>query len=349
MVKSQPREGVRMRRSDSKDEGAVKGAPSRSRANPFVTQERRRQVVYFNGTHPNRIRYRNSEYRFAPEERDANLAPAIRAVAKTYFGKEITWHTHANHALSSQVCCLNFLMPIARDRAAVARFISAALRVETPTIETFEKSPGGQDWFIQFEWNGGGRDFLNESRKGEPLKRGSNSTSADAAIKFRSGGRTEILLIEWKYTEAYGAPIAAKGNATRTRRYADLAFAPGGPIKADAGLELADFFYEPFYQLLRQQMLAFQLEAKGEADRARVLHISPRGNRALHRVTSPKLRRFGGDAFEVFRQLLVLPERFVDRRTEELFGPLLDKASSDDPWATYLRQRYGFLGDPPNV
>jgi len=32
-------------------------------------------------------------------------------------------------------------------------------------------------------------------------------------------------------------------------------FAPNGPIRDDLNLKLEDFFWEPFYQLLRQQML----------------------------------------------------------------------------------------------
>ena len=326
-----------------------------SRRTAFAAQERRRQVVHFDAEHPGRASYRNSPYRFLPAPKASkfpesiNLAPSIRSVGPDYFqANKIQWHTHANHALSSQVCCLNFLMPLARDHDRLARLVGSALDIDPPELVDAKEGPDGEPWFVAFEWNGGGHDYLNESLNGRLLKRGSNSTSADAAIRFRSGGRIEILLIEWKYTETYGAPIQAKGNPTRTKRYENLTFAPNGPIKADQGLELADFFYEPFYQLLRQQMLAFQLEKAGGFDCARVLHVSPRGNRRLHHVTSRKLQPFGDDAFKVFRKLLVHPDRFVDCRTEDLFRPLIEGASPDDPWATYLRQRYRFLDDSVN-
>lgn len=54
-------------------------------------------------------------------------------------------------------------------------------------------------------------------------------------------------------------------------------FAPNGPIRDDLNLKLEGFFWELFYQLLRQQMLAFQMEKAHEAvtDLVRVLHISP--------------------------------------------------------------------------
>jgi hypothetical protein len=115
------------------------------------------------------------------------------------------------------------------------------------------------------------------------------------------------------------------GNPTRIRRYKSLVFAPEGPIRNDLSLVLENFFYKPFYQLLRQQMLAFQMQRAKEngTDRVRVLHIAPAADLALRKVTSPTLRRFGDDAFVVFRSLLVHPEDFVSRSSEVLFGPLI--------------------------
>jgi hypothetical protein len=314
---------------------------------PFELRERARQVAFFDRALPNRQHYRGAAYRLVADERGLNLAPGIREAIIAYFGDRITWHTHANHALSSQVCCLNFLAPLASDKDRLSVLVGRALGIAAPEMMAVETDLDGRDWFVGFEWNGGGTDFLNESRDGKPLKRGSNSTSTDAMVKFRHRGQTELLLIEWKYTEKYGAPISPAGNKTRTDRYAKLVFSPDGPIKSDQGLSLADFFYEPFYQLLRQQMLAFQLQKSPQhrVSRVRVLHISPSGNRALHRVTSPSLRCLGDDAFEVFRKVLVQPGDFIGWSTEALFGPLLDAAPPDDPWASYLKTRYGFLAD----
>lgn len=140
--------------------------------------------------------------------------------------------------------------------------------------------------------------------------RGANATSADAVVKFQHQGRIEILLVEWKYTERYGAPISPDPNGTRRKRYADKVFYPNGPICSDLGLKLEDFFWEPFYQLLRQQMLAWRMEKAREdgAERVRVLHISPADNRALHRITSSAFEAIGGtkhsDAFEAFAAVL---------------------------------------------
>jgi hypothetical protein len=201
---------------------------------------------------------------------------------------------------------------------------------------------------------------LNEGGASSSRTRGANATSSDAILRFRHAGRIETLLIEWKYTETYGAPIRNRvrdrathtPNEVRADRYRELMFAPNGPIRDDLNLKLQDFFWEPFYQLLRQQMLAFQMGRAREAgaDRVRVLHISPSGNRRLHAVTSKPLSRFGVDAFAVFAATLVDPAAFVCRTIEQVFGPLMAEMP-EDPWAAYLAGRYTFLAptEPADV
>jgi hypothetical protein len=72
--------------------------------------------------------------------------------------------------------------------------------------------------------------------------------------------------------------------------------------------------------------------------------IAPSGNEALKKVTAPALRRFGINAFQVWKQLLVKPQDFISRTTEELFSPLVDACDANDgPWASYLRTRYKFV------
>jgi len=296
--------------------------------------------------------YKGSAYRLAPHFREFNLAPSIREAAPAYFNeKQITWHIHASHGLSSQVCCLNFLMPLATRPDALSRVIANALGIEPPEMLEIECGPNSEPWFIGFEWIGES-DYLNEGGASSSRTRGANATSSDAILRFRHAGRLETLLIEWKYTETYGAPIPNKvregaartPNEVRADRYRELMFAPNGPTRDDLNLKLEDFFWEPFYQLLRQQMLAFQMEKAREAgtDRVRVLHISPAGNRRLHAVTSKALNRFGVDAFAVFAETLIDPAAFVCRTIEQVFGPLMAEMP-EDPWAAYLAGRYTFL------
>jgi hypothetical protein len=293
--------------------------------------------------------YKGSAYRLAPHLREFNLAPSIREAAPAYFiEKHITWHIHASHGLSSQVCCLNFLMPLATRPDALSRVIGNALGIEPPEMLEIECGPDGEPWFIGFEWIGQ-EDYLKEGGASSARTRGANATSSDAIVRFRHKNKIETLLIEWNYTETYGAPIPNKvregaahtPNEVRVGRYSELMFAPNGPIRDDLHLKLEEFFWEPFYQLLRQQMLAYQMERARESgtDRVRVLHISPAGNRHLHAVTSTALNRFGVDAFAVFAQTLVHPAAFVGRTIEQVFCPIMAEMP-EDPWAAYLSGRY---------
>ena len=239
-------------------------------------------------------------------------------------------------------------MPLATRPRLLASVIGQALGLSSPTMLEVESGPGGQPWFVGFEWIGYA-DYLNEAGKSGARTRGANATSADAVVRFENEGRIETVLIEWKYTESYGAPIPPGANEVRLGRYRDLVFAPAGPIRADLSLTIGDFFWEPLYQLLRQQMLAFQMQAAHEdgAERVRVLHISPSANHALHAVTAPALLCRGDDVFEVFRNLLVQPDDFLSCSTEAVFDTVLSEADEEDrPWADYLIDRYTLLALP---
>ncbi len=73
-----------------------------------------------------------------------NLAPQIREFAREYFGTQsIVWHQHANHALSSQVACLNFLMPLATRPVPLSELVGRALGIAPPEMLPVEDGPGG--------------------------------------------------------------------------------------------------------------------------------------------------------------------------------------------------------------
>ncbi|MET4687719.1 PGN_0703 family putative restriction endonuclease [Sinorhizobium fredii] len=109
-------------------------------------------------------------------------------------------------------------------------------------------------------------------------------------------------------------------------------------------MALEDFFWEPFYQLLRQQMLAFQMEKAQEngAEIVRVLHLSPSGNSALKAVTAPKLREHGPDFAAVWRKLLQFPDRFKSLDISSAFEPILQSTDGTE-WAAYVTSRYSSL------
>ncbi|MBN9023892.1 MAG: hypothetical protein J0H08_17760 [Rhizobiales bacterium] len=316
----------------------------------FDAEQRRLQAAWFAENLAPKHGYGGAAYRLPPESRHLNLAPAIRDAAERLFSAEpsIQWHQHANHGLSSQVCCVNFLMPFADKPEVLRRWLEHVTGDHVVEMLPVETNRAGQPWYVTFEWIGD-TDHLHEGREGALRKRGANATAADAAVAYRDAeGRRNLVLVEWKYTERYGQPRSPERNPTRRQRYEEIFRFLHGPIRADADVTLDDFFYEPFYQMLRQQMLAWHTEAKDPGiDRVRVLHLAPAGNRALHAVTSPGLRKFGVDAFEVFRSLLQVPDDFVSMSIEAAFAPLADWPDAD--WYPWLRGRYSSLCTVPEA
>jgi hypothetical protein len=318
----------------------------------FILEQRAAQAQHFASLDVGGVVRDNAPWRLRPEHGLLNLSPAIRERARSYFENHgIVWHLQADHGLSSQAACVNFLMPLATRPTLLARLVGRALDIEAPDMLPIETGPNGVPWYVGFEWTARA-DHLGEWPASGTATRGAHVTSADAIVRFRHEGLVETILIEWKYTESYRGPLDARGHETRIARYADIAFQPTGRIRGDLGLKVEDFFWEPFYQMLRQQMLAQRMEAAREdgADRVRVLHLSPQGNRDLHKITAPAFRTIAGtpyaDAFDAFRALLAPPAdgvpRFTCRSTEQAFAPIL-KESGGDPWADYLTGRYSFL------
>lgn len=307
----------------------------------FAEQEKRRQARFFEtAVEKDALR---STYVLQTAFQSLNLCEYIREQAAPYFGppRNIAWHRHACSGLSSQLCCLNFLMPLAARPDVLGEVIGRALGREGLRMLPVEGGPH----YVGFEWIGA-HDYLGEWGKSGTATRGAQVTSADSIVRFEDESRTETLLIEWKYTESYGDAPDPKSEAKRISRYKDKAYFPDGPFRADSGLAVEDLFWEPVYQMARQQMLAWRMEQAREdgADRLSVLHVSPRGNTALHRVTPPKLRNRGADVFDVFRNLLVRPEDFTVISPEEAFGPTLAQHRAE-PWAAYLLGRHRFA-DP---
>lgn len=219
-----------------------------------------------------------------------NLFEPIRTDVLKYFkANNIAWwggYKPSGHILSSQIACLNHLFFIRNDKDAVLTILKNISNdfVDAHPILTDKSYPG----FIQFE-SVSDYDYLNE---GTPT-RGNNCTSIDALIyALHTDGSKWIIPIEWKYTEAYGNlnkategininPIDYKGK-TRTIRYTDL-------INSSDQLDNSDhtcYYYEPFYQLMRQTLWAEQMVRNKETETLKAdnyfhVHIIPSENESL--------------------------------------------------------------------
>jgi hypothetical protein len=265
---------------------------------------------------------------FVLVEQDRNLYSPIRSDALSYFssnhiawwgGKKVTGHT-----LSSQVACVNHLFAWRNDEAAataVIRGISPEF-VRALSIESDPVAAG----FVQFEAVGD-HPYLNEGR----LTRGTQCTSVDAMMYAeRADGSRWLVPIEWKFTEHYGNdnkaadgvaadPINGKG-AVRQRRYTQL-------IQESEQLQATDipvYYFEPFYQLMRQTLLAEQIvrhrnEETLRADGFLHLHVIPSGNVAL----KEKVYRCSGlDMETTWRRQLLDQSRYRIVDPKQLLAPL---------------------------
>jgi hypothetical protein len=295
--------------------------------------------------------YKSHSYPFClPREcADENLYREIRQPIMTYFARnEIKWHDGqdgkpSNHLCDSQVSCANFLFPFFDKPAALA----ALLRPIFPEIR--EMLPIEDEQYVAFEWIGQ-KNYLGEkiSRNGKRT-RGANYTSADAAVMFQQkDGQKQIVLIEWKYTEAYyptWLKYAASGT-DRTKIYEHLYHADDCPLSKELIPHFDNLFFEPFYQFMRQQFLAHEMEKAHElgTDKVSLLHISPAHNKDFMRITSPELRTVDISATKVWRKLVKNPGKFIGEYTENIFGLFqVEQFPELTEWWQYISTRYNWV------
>lgn len=253
----------------------------------------------------------------------ANLLPEIRDEALALFAElGIPWHAGidggpSNHLLSSQVQCANALTAMVTDPVR----IKAAFGQVVDIAEVLPIEPGR---FLTFEYIGP-RDHLKEARGGRRV-RGAHCTSVDAAFLYRTRrGQVELALVEWKYTESYSSVRASDPakDVVRAGRYEALYLADDGPLRPIVPLRL--LLDEPFYQLMRQQLLAGELERHHDEGAAvvRVLHVlSPENTAYQNSIVRPEMKEFGDTVDEIWSFLLrpgsrtrfrhVNPEVFLD-------------------------------------
>lgn len=223
--------------------------------------------------------FRNKNYPFILENNLNNLYEPIRNDVLDYFkNNNIAWWGGklTNHPLSSQVACLNHLFPIRNDKDAVLSIVKQVLPeiVDVLPITTDKHLPA----YIQFE-SVSDVDHLNEVN----TTRGANCTSLDALILGKhKDGRNILFPIEWKYVEAYGNEDKG-ANDTRRSRYDELINQSKQLVPI---ISNKVYYYEPFYQLMRQTLWAEQMvlnknDETINADDYIHMHIIPKENKNL--------------------------------------------------------------------
>lgn len=295
--------------------------------------------------------YKNKPYPFCLPVNcsEQNLFPEIRETALSFFtDRGIKWHDGhngkpSNHLCDSQVCCVNFLFPFSKKPEALKSILLHIF----PDIETMLPVENGQ--YVSFEWIGA-RNYLGEKISSNGNRtRGANFTSSDSIVVFEhKDGKRHVVLIEWKYTESYSGTFLKYSDigTDRTQIYRHLIEQKDSPIDMQLIPSFDSLFYEPFYQLLRQQLLAHEMEKAREfdADIVSVLHIAPAHNLDFRKVTSPELENLGDSATAVWGKLVKPKGRFTSIHTEDMFGQdrteVLPELKS---WSDYIHTRYVWL------
>ncbi|AQT67908.1 hypothetical protein STSP2_01060 [Anaerohalosphaera lusitana] len=302
--------------------------------------------------------YRNIPRTFClPEECSSeNLHMSIRKDALDYFRRRnIPWHDGfadtegkqkalpSNHLCCSQSMCVNSLFPMTRDK----RLFERVFRVFFPELKealTFEADQeDGENAvpYLCFEFVGEKTHF--EGERSWP-QRGANCTSLDFAFLFEQfDGKRHLVLGEWKYTEEYlrcKLPTAGDYNKTRLATYKEDFHK--SQLNHGKLPNYTDYFVEPFYQLMRQSLLASKMQAAGElgADIVTHLHVSPKANRQLaYTFTSPEFAAHGATVFDAWKKL-VGPDTFCNIHSENLLTAIEQCCSND--WSHWLLKRYGW-------
>jgi hypothetical protein len=288
--------------------------------------------------------FMRSERDFVLIDNEKNLFEPIKSNAIEYFDKNnIAWWGGKNptgHLLSSQIACLNHLFAIRNDKISVLGLLKTVSEdfVDVYKIETDKFQRG----YIQFEAVSD-NDYLNEGQS----TRGSNCTSVDVLVfaKYKDGSKW-LIPIEWKYTEHYDNlnkategcktnPDKCKGKE-RERRYTDLINA-SKQLKND---EHYIYYFEPFYQLMRQTLWAEQMIENKERETLKAenylhIHVIPSENKDL---LDKKYKCSGLDMETTWKNHLIDKDKYVIISPKD-FLKNIDKEKYSDLY-NYLNERY---------
>ena len=296
---------------------------------------------------------------------DENLCPSLREadLAREFFAaRGIKWwkssrsgdNTDADgptrNLASSQIACVNFLLPLAEEPEALL----AILRESDSDVVRVEmlRYPGRDTGTtlssrVEFEWVG-----LHSCLEGGSGTRGANTTSVDALMVGETAqGIRRAYLFEWKYVEEYmGAEYLGDGKSgeTRRRRYSDLCSSPASRFNGQVPME--DLLYEPFYQIMRLCLLADKMVRDQEfgVSEAKVVVVCPEGNDDYRKtITSLALReRFpnAGSVEEIIHAALRNPATFRLTSPENPVAVVRKSSTAGavSEWLAYQQERYGY-------
>jgi hypothetical protein len=287
--------------------------------------------------------FNGRSYPFVLKNAKLGLWSDIHTGALAYFKEnkipwwESTVEGPTGHLLSSQIACINHLYYI-RHNKELATLLLKNIDNRIVSAEEFTY-PDTDSGYVAFEIVGK-ENYLHERQH----SRGANATSVDAFMvgKKKDGGNI-LVLIEWKYTEYY-EPNKSLYIPERYEIYNQLLECFDSPIlmRMDAEEPFESLYYEPFYQLMRQTLLGWQMVKAGEYDSDEYIHVHviPKQNKELRlRNTSPGLQEKGKDLRITWKSVLKEPFRYIIIDHEELMNSIKNNKDSIQ-LLEYLKKRY---------
>jgi hypothetical protein len=277
-----------------------------------------------------------------------NLFKSIRKEVLDYFSKnkipfwkvggEVGALKPTGHVLSSQIACINhlFFMRQRQDIATmVLKNLDGAVKIALPLNNDMEHG------FVSFEVIGR-ENYLNERHH----MRGANSTSIDAAMLAEmQDGTRKLFIIEWKYTEHYNGQSKFQDDDVPRRKetYLPSLQKEDCPIRMPKLIKdilVEGFFYEPFYQLMRQTLLAHEMDKAQDfgATEYQHIYVIPTANMELIRNTPGKIV-VGSTLENTWANLLKAKEKYKVVDPQDFLAPA-NKFSDVSNIIEYLEQRY---------
>ena len=323
----------------------------------FGVLERERQARFREGlSTPSDTVGRRHAYLLALGCEEENLFPALRGEngACRYFAeRKIKWwqagvsgdasdgKRPTRNMASSQIACVNFLLPLVDIPGALTAVLQAIDEDVTGVVEIVHEGTSSP---VELEWIG-----LDHALEGPSVKtRGANSTSIDAFMVAETPVGRRAYLMEWKYVEEYRTEDKGQGRSGETRRsrYAHL-YADSPSFNRKVPFDA--WLFEPFYQLLRLRLLADRMVRNRElgVSEAMVVVVVPEGNRAYReRVTSPWLaREFPNRTIsDIVLETLVHSDRAYVTVSQSVFADSVRArcGNTAGPWGDFQHERYGW-------
>ena len=284
-------------------------------------------------------------------------------VLECFHTNDIALHTEALNLKSSQVACINFLFPFYQHPSRAP----SVLRNLFPDIATLDR--------LEFEYTGQEEgsvvctDWLGEPMSG---KRGQNRTSIDAAIFWTdTKQKAHISLIEWKYTERSFGSCSAYQKADKADkkfcRCLDVLKCPAEEClvakpgrnrgrkywahMSRAGIDLTRLvdikgcpFQGPFYQLMRQFLVAQFLRENRIADHVEVVSLEFAGNLSLRAVPvqlQPLCDKPDDTVVDAWNSAIKHTPLMRRITAEQLLAGYDTSIGIDRSWRQYILDRYG--------